>query len=376
MQSNGTKVATRQAYHAGSWYTDDGVALDKQLDNWLKAARPTTTDPFRPSQAIISPHAGYSYSGPTAAYAYAQIDKNYVNRVFILGPSHHYGMSNCALSMQTHYETPLGDLPLDLAVINELSRSGLFCRMEKSVDEREHSIEMQLPYIRKVFEGKDIRIVPIMVGSLDVKAEEAMGKLLAPYFRDPSNFFVISSDFCHWGKRFSYRWYDKQHGEIYQSIEWLDREGMRCIETQQPQLFHQYRKQYKNTICGRHPIAILLQALQEWQGKYELKFVRYAQSSKCKTQSDSSVSYAAAVLRVLDAIASPNNLSSSPASSTSSSSSMNGSSKKGKKKKSAGKNGGKRKAREGEADEQDEEEDEQGKEKEVGGDDEDDESDA
>lgn len=167
-------------------------------------------------------------------------------RVFILGPSHHVYLSDCALSSQTHYATPLGDLPLDLqgtrpreratdtyskgynpiyslrAVIHELHQTGHFCRMEKQVDEDEHSIEMQLPYLASIFKGyvrlptsnhhiltRDLpfasfqaaTLVPIMVGSLDSEAEHLYGSLLAPYFDDPHNFFIISSDFCHWGKR-------------------------------------------------------------------------------------------------------------------------------------------------------------------------------
>ncbi len=153
-----------------------------------------------------------------------------------------------------------------------------------------------------------------MVGSLNKKAEDLFGSVLSKYMDDPANFFVISSDFCHWfvvlhchsyfvqavsitdlsylavsrstlclkgerGKyllswrtkticihrvyhdlwrRFSYTFYDSSRGQIHESIEWLDREGMNVIESQHPNSFYVYRKKYKNTICGRHPIAVLL----------------------------------------------------------------------------------------------------------------------
>lgn len=97
--------------------------------------------------------------------------------------------------------------------------------MSISVDEAEHSIEMHLPYIAKVMvDFKDyFTIVPILVGSLTTGEEELYGSILAPYLADPQNLFVISSDFCHWGRRFRYTFYDKSWGEIHQSIQTLDR---------------------------------------------------------------------------------------------------------------------------------------------------------
>jgi len=287
----------REASHAGSWYTDQGAALSEQLEGWLAAVE-TSNDSSAPSRALISPHAGYSYSGPTAAWAYHAIDPSTIKRVFVLGPSHHVYLRNCALSTQTHYETPVGDLTLDLEVMAELMATGHFGTMEKDVDEDEHSIEMQLPYLAKIFERHEVKVVPVLVGSLDKQSEELFGGVFARYLDDPENFFVISSDFCHWGKRFSYTFYDASRGAIHDSIQWLDHEGMRVIESQNPQAFHDYRKKYKNTICGRHPIAVLLEAMAQSEARFDLDFVRYAQSSKCKTEKDSSVSYASAVVRL------------------------------------------------------------------------------
>jgi hypothetical protein len=298
-QSKGAKTI-REASHAGSWYTDNGEVLSEQLAGWLAAVE-GPQGAVAPSRAIISPHAGYSYSGPTAAWAYHAINPSVVKRVFVLGPSHHVYLRNCALSSQTHYETPIGDLALDLDVMDELMSTGHFGRMDKDVDEDEHSIEMQLPYLAKIFEGHEMKLVPVLVGSLDKENEELFGKVFARYLNDPENFFVISSDFCHWGKRFSYTFYDASRGAIHESIQWLDHEGMRIIESQNASAFYDYRKKYKNTICGRHPIAVLLEAMARCETRFDLSFVRYAQSSKCKTDKDSSVSYASAVVRHVEA---------------------------------------------------------------------------
>jgi MEMO1 family protein len=104
--------------------------------------------------------------------------------------------------------------------------------MSIKTDEDEHSIEMQLSYLAKVMESRKgkFKIVPIMIGNISSEKEKMYGELLAPYLLQDKTIFVISSDFCHWGERFSYTYYDDKCGEIWNSIESLDRKGMDLIE--------------------------------------------------------------------------------------------------------------------------------------------------
>jgi len=285
-------VNSRMATHAGTWYSKEEKILSDQLDKWLQKAKLTDSN----ARAIISPHAGYAYSGQAAAFAHKNIDKSKIQRIFVLGPSHHAYLSKCALSSMDSYETPFGPIPLDKHVISELYAGGSFEWMKRTVDEEEHSIEMQLPYIAKLMERTTYSLVPILVGSLSKKMEEHYGSLFTKYMDDPSNFFVISSDFCHWGKRFNYFFREQNDIPIYKSIEQLDRKGMDAIESQDPERFYQYQKQYENTICGRHPISVLLQTLAQSKSKHKLKFVYYSQSNQCTGIDDSSVSYASAVI--------------------------------------------------------------------------------
>ncbi|BES93867.1 Memo-like protein [Nesidiocoris tenuis] len=291
-------MAIRNASHAGSWYSDSAKELNKQLDNWLNSADLS----HGPARAIIAPHAGYQYCGACSAFAYRQISPVVVKRVFILGPSHNVRLSGCALSTASKYRTPFYDLTIDTQIYSELDATGQFERMEMDVDEEEHSLEMHLPYIAKVMSSfkYNFTIVPILVGSLSTDREAQYGQLLSKYLADPHNLFVISSDFCHWGQRFRYTYYDSEYGEIYQSITKLDEKGMDTIETLNPASFTEYLRKYGNTICGRHPIGVLLQAAQHLakggQHKMSLKFLKYAQSSHCRNMNDSSVSYASASL--------------------------------------------------------------------------------
>ncbi|CAN0376210.1 unnamed protein product [Ectocarpus fasciculatus] len=128
--------------------------------------------------------------------------------------------------------------------------------MTARMDEDEHSIEMHLPFIKKVMEGRPCTVVAIMVGALSAQLEQHYGRILAPYLEDMTNFFIISTDFCHWGSRFRYQPLGAAHGAIHEHISWLDHEGMKLIQSQDALGFRRYLAEHGNTICGRHSIAV------------------------------------------------------------------------------------------------------------------------
>lgn len=297
MEIDSASMACREAAHAGSWYNDDAAELTRELDQWLQSSG---VPKLPNARAVIAPHAGYRYSGRCAAYAFANIDPQRISRVFLLGPSHHHYTRKCALSTVSIYKTPIGDLPIDLEVYEELRATKKFEEMNLNVDEAEHSMEMHLPYLAKVFQGTSVKIVPILVGSCTPETEAMYGRLLAKYLDDPKNFFSVSSDFCHWGSRFGYTYYEKKRGPIHKSIEALDQEGMDIIESGNPDAFQEYLKEFENTICGRHPIGVFLNMMKHCASQMRIKFVQYEQSSQCKSMRDSSVSYASAVVTTVE----------------------------------------------------------------------------
>jgi AmmeMemoRadiSam system protein B len=249
---------------------------------------------------VIDRHAGYKFCGQTSAYAYKNIDPTGVKTVFVLGPSHHVYMDNqCALSQADIHETPIGNLKVNKNIQNDLVKENknLFTVMKLSDEEAEHSLEMHLPFIAKTFDVNTIQIVPIIVGHLNSQTAKEVGKLLSVYMEDPQYFFAISSDFCHWGKRFGYTYYDETEGEIWESIKSLDLLGAEYIASLDVDGFESYLKKYKNTICGRNAISILLNAIvSRSQDEFRMKLVHYSQSSQCYDKNDSSVSYASLCL--------------------------------------------------------------------------------
>lgn len=287
-----------------------------------------------PGSHHLPRHAGYSYSGPCAAWAYKALDLRSVKRVFILGPSHTYFLRGCALTTFDKYKTPFGDLTVDKATTSTLKQAGQFSNMTRTGDVVEHSLEMHLPYLWKRLEqtfGEDgskfPRIVPILVGDASCEQEKAFGALLAPFIKDPENAFIVSSDFCHWGSRFDYRPHyadglvrnmDGRRREldlkserleemagsqtlpIHEVIRVLDEMAMDAVKTGVHTEFYQTVQKTQNTVCGRHPIGVVVAALELLakegleSGKGLFKFVQYQRSSLVKSKQDSSVSYVSA----------------------------------------------------------------------------------
>ncbi|RKF77564.1 Protein MEMO1-like protein [Golovinomyces cichoracearum] len=348
IHSHSFTMTTRPFTHAGSWYSSDPLTLSTEITDWLSQVANSikkVTLPVSDARVIIAPHAGYSYSGAAAAFAYAALSlTSNIRRIFLLGPSHVWYLNKCALSTHTHYATPTGTLPIDTLTVAALRATGKFVNLPPEIDEREHSLEMHLPYIfhlvSRTFKSvaQYPALVPILVGNTNAATEVQYGRILAPYLADSTNLFIISSDFCHWGLRFGYTYYlpeGKKENEghdlkmhdsnptnpaIHESIAKLDKAVMDAIETGSHSAFLRNLKTTGNTVCGRHPIGIILAALETLEiqskevigesevsdpdiqvdssqtanKKYKFKFLRYERSSEVVDVSDSSVSYASA----------------------------------------------------------------------------------
>jgi AmmeMemoRadiSam system protein B len=158
---------------------------------------------------------------------------------------------------------------------------------------------MQLPFIAHILK-QHAQVVPILIGQINQHDIKRYAEIFAQFIDREENFFVISSDFCHWGKRFGYTPYDESKGEIWESIAHMDKQAMKIIESQNADEFESYLAKTKNTICGRRAILLFLRALEFTKRKFEIKFIHYAQSNKCFKMSDSSVSYAAAEIKELE----------------------------------------------------------------------------
>ncbi len=226
----------RPAAVAGMFYPGDPVELRAAVINMLRSARRAAD--FTADKAIIAPHAGYVYSGPVAATAYARLGQRrstapVIERVVLLGPAHRVGFGGLATSSFDAFETPLGRVPLDRAAIAELERLPFVYAFDRA-HAREHSLEVHLPFLQVIL--GEFLLVPIVVGDAQ-PADIARALELA--WGGPETLIVISSDLTHYLDYSTARRIDAATSRAIESLRGAD-------------IRHQ-------DACGRLPILGLLE---------------------------------------------------------------------------------------------------------------------
>jgi len=241
----------RPAAVAGRFYPRDPVELRDLINSLLAHVGPTVRETegaigatgaggtpalLLGPKAVIAPHAGYLYSGPIAASAYAQFlpARDHIQRIVLLGPSHYVEVEGLATSSAEAFETPLGLVPVDLEALRQ-ARALPQVRELDAAHEFEHSLEVQLPFLQIVL--GDFTLVPFAVGEA---TPEAVGEVLDTLWDGPETRFVISSDLSHY--------YD------FQTAQRLDTATAKAIEALKPGGVGEERA------CGRTPIRGLLEA--------------------------------------------------------------------------------------------------------------------
>ncbi|HCV43255.1 MAG TPA: TIGR00296 family protein [Bacteroidetes bacterium] len=187
--------ADRQPAVAGQFYPSNKDELRSTLKRLFSEAVPAKHLPN--VVAIISPHAGYPYSGGVAASSFNQIDPaaQYDN-IFVIGPSHHVGFEGASVYASGDYVTPLGKVKVNKELAKQLIKSSTVFTSRTDAHVSEHSVEVQLPFLQYVLK-KDFRIVPIVIGANVPETCELIAKDLRPYLNQ-KNLFVISTDFSHY----------------------------------------------------------------------------------------------------------------------------------------------------------------------------------
>ncbi|MFQ5515461.1 MAG: AmmeMemoRadiSam system protein B [Myxococcota bacterium] len=221
---------------AGSFYPANPKELASTVDFLLEAARAEAAG-LSP-KALIAPHAGYVYSGPVAASAYAELWKarHGIERVVLLGPSHRVPLEGLAASQAEAFLTPLGPVPLD----PEARQIALALPQVQPLEvahEREHSLEVHLPFLQRMLER--FRVIPLVVGVAD---PEVVCEVLEALWGDRETRIVVSSDLSHYLD--------------YETARGWDQETSRAIERLDPAGIH------PAGACGCYPVRGLLLAAQ------------------------------------------------------------------------------------------------------------------
>jgi len=273
---------------AGRWYSANGEKLAQEIQDYTDKATEALsgelpTFPLSDIQALILPHAGYEYSGPTAAYGMAAVAGRTFKRVVVMGPSHQVRISNAAgLTDATHYRTPLGEIAVDTDYVAELARHREFKTVPET-DAVEHSVQIEMPLLQKTL--GEFRIVPIVVGQLNAKTARIVADTLKSLI-DDRTLVVASSDFTHYGPNYGYVPF---RDNVAENLKTLDMGAFEEIKKKSVEGFLEYIDRTDATICGEWPIAILLAMLPE---DSEAHLLHYATSGKVMGYTNS-VSYLA-----------------------------------------------------------------------------------
>ena len=176
---------------AGRFYPADPGALAGTVDRLLGSVVPVSHEPA--ASAYVVPHAGYRYSGRTAAHAYARLRGRDVDRVVITGPAHRVPVRGCAVPAVTHWATPLGTVPVDVEGVEALAAAGL-ATVDDAPFAAEHSLEVQLPFLQRVCAGP-FAVLPVAIGLSTV---EESGPALAAVAGRAGTVLLCSTDLSHY----------------------------------------------------------------------------------------------------------------------------------------------------------------------------------
>ena len=272
----------RKAAVAGSWYPNSKQRLSAAVDRHL--ARAALEDISNDSLvgelvALISPHAGLMYSGPVAAHAYRLLVGRAFDVAVLVGPSHFVGFDGVAIVPSGGFETPFGVAPIDAPCAAALAAATTIVREHPSAHVREHSLEMQLPFLQRV--APNAAIVPLVMGYQTAETAQALAEALASVLRGRRALLVASTDLSHHHDRASAARLD---ATVIDCISRFDTEGLRTALTIQPE-----------HACGGWP-TIAVMGAAELLGARHSALLNYADSGDITGDKSSVVGYVAAAL--------------------------------------------------------------------------------
>lgn len=286
----GPKVV-REMKKAGTWYSEDKGTLGPELDRYLmEAGLPKLTGRL---VGLISPHAGYRFSGPTAGFGFKLLGiQRGVKRVVVLGVSHRHRLRGVSMLKVTHYATPFGLLRLDLRTAERLRRLSEFSEVALA-HSREHSLEMQVVFLKRV--RPSVQILPMLVGTLDDAGRRRVARELAKLVR-PGTVLLASSDFTHRGQGFRFEVKRGPGESLADAVKRLDFSTLRYIRELDGNGLMAHCRKTGITMCGRAPTALMLETLQAAGIGVQAKVLHYTTSGHILRDWRSTVSYLSVAL--------------------------------------------------------------------------------
>jgi AmmeMemoRadiSam system protein B len=268
----------RPAAVAGTWYPGTAAALTSAIDRLLAGpaqAAGVTGDLV----ALIAPHAGLKYSGPVAAYAYQLLRERVFDLAVLVGPSHFVGFEGVAVSRCGAFETPTGPVPVDEDAAATLMDSTPFVREHDAAHAREHSLEMQLPFLRRL--APDVPILPLVMGYQTDATARALADGLSRMLTGRRALLVASSDLSHYHAADMAARLDRV---VLDHVTQFDADALQAALDANP-----------DHACGGGPIVAVMRAARQL-GATSAVTLHYADSGDVSGDKSSVVGYMAAAI--------------------------------------------------------------------------------
>jgi AmmeMemoRadiSam system protein B len=277
----------RRVSVAGSWYTNDPARLAAEVDGYVTAA---AIDPLpSPPRALVAPHAGLMYSGPVAAFGYKAAHAAPYAAIVMVGPSHFVPFRGVSIWPRGSWDTPFGSVAVDDALAVAIAAESPEIVEQPAAHGREHSLEMQLPFVAHLFRGTPI--VPLVMGHQTRATAEALGDALARAIagrekttprRDGGKVLLVaSSDLSHYEDA---RTAAAMDGIVLDRVAALDPAGLMDALEREPR-----------HACGGGPMVAVLRAARQL-GAREARVLRYADSGDVSGDKSAVVGYMAAAI--------------------------------------------------------------------------------
>jgi MEMO1 family protein len=270
----------RRAAVAGQWYPANRAQLAEAVEEHLASAEIATPDAEN-LRAIVAPHAGLMYSGPVAAYAYKAAQRGSYRSIVLVGPSHYLPFRGVSIWPDGSWETPFGDVAVDRELAAAIQAGSAEMTNLPAAHEREHSLEMQLPFVGHLMPG--VPIVPLVMGQQTRTTAMGLGEALAHALasRPDDVLLVASSDLSHYEDAGTAAALD---GVVTSQVESLDPEGLMAALEREPR-----------HACGGGPMVAVLHAARRL-GATRARVLRYADSGDVSGDKSHVVGYMAAAI--------------------------------------------------------------------------------
>lgn len=266
------KVAGKEPAVAGSFYPADKKELRETVANFLAKAQKSKRG--GKLIAIISPHAGYQYSGQVAAYGYKEIKDSEINKVILIGPSHYVGFKGASVYTKGSFKTPLGNVRINEKIAGDLLNENADVKFYPEAFEKEHSLEVQLPFLQTVL--KDFTIVPIVIGS---PTKQTIDHLITKLTKilDKNTLLIASTDLSH-------------YHDYHEAIE-MDSKIISAIERLSVKDAGQLLESGESEMCGAFPVIIAIEVAKRHGATFGMLF-HYANSGDITNEKNRVVGYA------------------------------------------------------------------------------------